>query len=45
LKEALNDTMRIHYFAGYLNALLEAVLDDGVPVLGYFAWSILEYVI
>jgi beta-glucosidase len=42
LPEALNDTFRIHYYEGYLNALLEAVTIDGVQVLGYMAWSLLE---
>ena len=45
LDEALNDTFRIHYYDGYLNALLEAVTLDGVKVLGYMAWSLLEYVV
>jgi beta-glucosidase len=42
IKEALNDTFRVHYYEGYLNALLEAVNLDGVKVLGYMAWSLLE---
>ena len=45
LDEALNDTFRIHYYDSYLNALLEAVTLDGVKVLGYMAWSLLEYVV
>jgi beta-glucosidase len=43
LKEALNDTFRIHYYQGYLNAMLDAIHIDGVHVLGYMAWSLLEY--
>ena len=43
LEEALNDTARVHYYEGYLNALLDAVVIDGVKVLGYMAWSLMEY--
>jgi len=43
IKDALNDTFRVHYYEGYLKALLEAVNLDGVKVLGYMAWSLLEY--
>ncbi len=42
--EVLNDTFRIHYYEGYLNAMLDAVTIDGVQVLGYMAWSLLEYI-
>src|SRR2546430_17444247 len=41
--EVLNDTFRNHYYEGYLNAMLDAVTIDGVQVLGYMAWSLLEY--
>jgi beta-glucosidase len=42
IDEALNDKMRVHYYQGYLNAMLDAVNIDGVRVLGYMAWSLLE---
>lgn len=42
--EVLNDTFRIHYYEGYLNAMLDAVTIDGVQILGYMAWSLLEYI-
>ncbi|KAK6925330.1 Glycoside hydrolase family 1 [Dillenia turbinata] len=38
---ALNDTARISYYEGYLGELKKAV-DNGVNVVGYFAWSLLD---
>ncbi|XP_049792586.1 myrosinase 1-like [Schistocerca nitens] len=38
----LNDTGRIHYYNGYLSAILRAINEDGVPVIGYTAWSLLD---
>ena len=43
IEKALNDTPRVRYYEGYLNALLDAVVLDGVKVLGYMAWSLMEY--
>jgi hypothetical protein len=45
LEDALNDTFRVRYYEGYLNAMLDAVTLDGVEILGYMAWSLLEYVL
>jgi beta-glucosidase len=42
LPEVLHDTFRLHYYEGYLNAMLDAITLDGVQVLGYMAWSLLE---
>ena len=39
LPEVVHDADRVEYFRGYSNALLEAVVLDGVPVKSYFAWS------
>ena len=39
LPEVVHDADRVEYFRGYSNALLEAVMLDGVPVKSYFAWS------
>ncbi|ESQ29245.1 hypothetical protein EUTSA_v10023411mg [Eutrema salsugineum] len=41
VKELLNDTRRIHYMSGYLDALKDA-MRDGANVKGYFAWSLLD---
>jgi len=40
--EAINDLFRVHYYEGYLNAMLQAINLDGVDVRGYMAWSLLE---
>lgn len=44
MEERINDVERQHYYAGYLKELIEAVVDDGIPIGGYMAWSLLEYV-
>ena len=38
---SVNDTPRVAYFDGHLRACLDAV-DAGVPLRGYFAWSLLD---
>lgn len=40
--ERINDVTRQDYYAGYLKELAEAVRDDGVPVEGFMAWSLME---
>lgn len=42
-EKAIDDTARVHFYEGYLNAMLDAINIDGVKVLGYMAWSLLEY--
>jgi beta-glucosidase/6-phospho-beta-glucosidase/beta-galactosidase len=39
--DVILDAPRVDYFAGYLNALVEAVAE-GVDVRGYMAWSLLD---
>lgn len=41
-KGTLNDNDRIDYFKKYLSALLEGKYEDGVNVIGYTAWSLLD---
>ncbi|KFK40643.1 hypothetical protein AALP_AA2G023200 [Arabis alpina] len=41
VEELLNDTKRIQYMSGYLDAL-KAAMRDGANVKGYFAWSLLD---
>lgn len=38
----MNDTGRIDYYTGYLNALLDAVNLDGCNVKAYTAWSVMD---
>jgi beta-glucosidase/6-phospho-beta-glucosidase/beta-galactosidase len=33
----------VEYYKGYLNALREATVEDGVDVRSYFAWSMSSY--
>lgn len=40
LADALNDTFRVNFYQGYVQAAQQAV-NDGVPLKGYFAWSLL----
>ena len=40
--KVLNDTFRIQYYASYLEQLHLAISEDGIPVTGYMAWSILD---
>ena len=38
----LDDLQRIYYYKHYINELLKAIKLDGVPVRGYYAWSLLD---
>ena len=38
---AVNDTERVEYIQGHLEATLRAI-DEGVDVAGYFHWSLLD---
>lgn len=42
VEEAINDRFRSRYFALYLNAISQAIYEDGVIVKGYFAWSLMD---
>ncbi|CDZ98433.1 beta-glucosidase [Phaffia rhodozyma] len=35
----LDDTDRTNYFKGHLDAVKQAILEDGVDVRSYFGWS------
>ena len=39
--DSVADTSRLSYFESHLRAV-EEVIEDGVPVKGYFAWSLLD---
>jgi len=38
----LNDSFRVSYFQEHVSAAEAAVAEDGVPLEGYFAWSLLD---
>ncbi|KAL0489628.1 beta-glucosidase [Acrasis kona] len=40
--QIINDTFRVNYLQGYLNAVSEAIHQDKVPVVGYFVWSFMD---
>ncbi|OCH90163.1 beta-glucosidase 1B [Obba rivulosa] len=42
ISEALADEDRVQYFRGATASLLSAVVDDGVDIRAYFAWSLLD---
>jgi beta-glucosidase len=42
IEDALKDTDRLEYYRGNLEAMLQTVLEDGVEVKSYFAWSLLD---
>ena len=42
LAQAIDDTPRQEYYAGYIHAMLQAMREDGVNVGGYMAWSLLD---
>ncbi|KAJ3672947.1 hypothetical protein LUZ60_006321 [Juncus effusus] len=41
LPDALNDTIRVNYYKGYISNLKKGI-DEGTNVIGYFAWSLLD---
>jgi beta-glucosidase len=40
-KRNINDTFRVSFLEGYL-ANVKRAMDNGVPVKGYFAWSLMD---
>ncbi|CAG7927536.1 unnamed protein product [Penicillium olsonii] len=42
LEQAINDDFRVRYFGLYLDAISRAIYEDGVPVQGYCAWSLMD---
>jgi beta-glucosidase len=41
-EEILSDDFRVWYFKEYIQAMVDAHCQDGVNVIGYLAWSLLE---
>ena len=42
LQEALQDSFRLEYYAGYIDGVCKAVAEDGVNLTGYYAWSLMD---
>ena len=42
LSEILEDTTRIEFYETYLHYVYAAIVESGVDVRGYFAWSLLD---
>jgi beta-glucosidase len=42
VKIAINDEFRQRYFGVYLDAISRAIYEDGVKVVGYYAWSLMD---
>ena len=40
--QILNDDFRVWYFKEYIQAMVKSRCEDGVNVIGYLAWSLLE---
>lgn len=40
--QILNDDFRVWYFKEYIQAMVDSRCEDGVNVIGYLAWSLLE---
>ncbi|CAG9333784.1 unnamed protein product [Blepharisma stoltei] len=41
-EEALNDTFRIDYIYNHIMNMVDAIVNDGVRVKGYFLWSLID---
>lgn len=41
-KVAINDDFRQRYIGLYLDAISRAIYDDGVPVQGYYVWTLMD---
>jgi beta-glucosidase len=42
VQQALEDEFRVQYLKGYIGEMAKAIQEDGVKVLGYMAWSLLD---
>lgn len=38
----INDQARIDYHAAHIRAMKDAIFEDGVPVLGYLGWGLID---
>ena len=42
LPGVLDDVERVNYYSGYLREMLAAIIEDGVDVRSYFAWTLAD---
>ncbi|KAL4884865.1 glycoside hydrolase superfamily [Aspergillus karnatakaensis] len=42
VEEAVDDQFRVEYLGLYLDAISRGVFEDGVQVLGYYVWSLMD---
>lgn len=42
LEQAVDDQFRVRYFGLYIDAISQAINEDGVKVAGYYAWSLMD---
>ena len=42
LPQVLNDTFRVEYIYNHVLTLLDTIVEDGIPIKGYFVWSLLD---
>jgi beta-glucosidase len=42
LPKVLDDEERIEYYRGYINEVVASMIEDGIDIRGYFAWSLLD---
>lgn len=42
LEQAVDDKFRSRYIGLYLDAISRAIYEDGVPVQGYYVWSLMD---
>lgn len=42
LEQAIDDQLRVRYLGLYLDAVSRAIYVDGVPVEGYYVWSLMD---
>ncbi|CDW81975.1 glycosyl hydrolase family protein [Stylonychia lemnae] len=42
LEDAVHDQFRVEYYKGYISNLRDAIVLDGINVISYFAWSLID---
>lgn len=42
LEQAVDDKFRIRYLGLYLDAISRAIYEDGIPVKGYYLWTLMD---